>query len=430
MPTFTYKARSRSGESKQGDLEAADKRAAMSQLSRMGLVPILVQEGAAAKPAKKLSRNGAKKAGAKSKSKEAATPKKKFKLERKGAVKMKLRDVLIFSKELSDLLSSGMTLGNALGAMAKRNPESPEGQIPAALQQDIVQGASLSEALARHPDTFPDFYVNLVKAGESSGKLSESLNHLVSYYERMLDAKEKVTMALVYPSIVMVIGLGTVIFCMVYVVPKFTGIFEQLDQALPLPTRMLIGISDFFIQYGLVAAAVLGLAFVLLRQWMKTENGQYAWDGFLLKMPIVKGIIRTNAFSNFARTLGSLLENGVPVLKALGIAENTVGNRVIAEQVSEARQRVTDGSSISKPLAQGQVFPVLFTDMLSVGEQSGNVPGSLKHIAKRYDDELERNIKVFTTVLEPILMLFMAIAVGFVALSMLSAVFTMTSGLE
>ena len=429
MATFTYTARKKSGEKVEGTLDANDKRSVMNRLSQMGCVPIKVAESGA--PAAKTSKKPKEKSTGKKKAPPTAKPTSKFKLETNPdkPPKMKMKDTLLFTTEMGDLISSGMTLGAALKTLAARDDDSAQCRITKAMHEEIVQGSSLSEALTRHPDTFPPFYVNLVKAGEASGKLHESLASLVTYYEKIMGAKDKVTGALIYPCIVMVVGIGTVIFCMVWVVPKFTKMFSQLGESLPASTRMLVGLSNFFIQYGLIFSALLVGAFFMFSKWKKTDTGARAWDGFLLNMPVIKKIIRANAFANFARTLGGLMNNGVPVLKAMEISEQTVGNLAIAEEVAEAREKVTDGSSISGPLAQGGVFPKLFTDMLSVGEQSGNVSGSLAHIAKRYDTELDRQIKVFTQLLEPLLMVFMAVAVGFVALSMLSAVFSMTNGL-
>jgi type II secretory pathway component PulF len=219
---------------------------------------------------------------------------------------------------------------------------------------------------------------------------------------------------------------------MIFVVPRFTSIFAELGSTLPLPTLILIRISEILtdpLAMGIFALVVFGAIFAF-RRALRTPAGRLRWDRIQLRFPIVKNIITSNAYSQFARTLGALLANGVPVLQALTIVEDTVGNRVIAQEIRNARDKVTDGTTISGPLASGKVFPVLLTDMLAVGEESGDMSGALGHIAKRYESDLDRAVKVFTTVLEPILILFMAIMVGFVAISMLLAVFDLTSGLN
>jgi type II secretory pathway component PulF len=217
---------------------------------------------------------------------------------------------------------------------------------------------------------------------------------------------------------------------MTFVIPKFSQVFAELGATLPLPTRMLIGMSSFLLNWGWLVAIVIVIGIILFRRFIKTPRGELWWHGRLLKFPVVHKIITANAFAQFARTLSALLNNGVPVLQALSIVEHTMGNQVIAHEIREARQRVTDGSSISGPLASGQVFPPLLTDMLAVGEESGDMAGALVHIARRYDEELDRSVKVLTTVLEPIMILFIAVGVGFVAISMLMAVFELTSGLN
>ena len=417
MPNFSYTARSRSGEKVQGNLEAADRRTALMQIEKMGLVPISVQEAAAA---------------ARQKKKEKDKKPKRFKLERKSyrAPKMKLRETLLFTNELSDLLASGMTLGTALHTLSKRQTGKAQDRIVVELRDEIIQGTSMSDALAKHPETFSELYVNLVKAGEASGQMSEVLNRLCSYYEMVLSAKEKVTMALVYPAIVLTMGIGTMIFTLLFVVPRFSQIFEELGGSLPLPTQILIGMSSGLLKYGWLALIAIVVGNILFQRFVRTPVGRRWWDRTKLRMPVVKKVILANAFAQFARTLGSLLSNGVQVLPALEIVEDTMGNTVIANEIHSARERVTDGATISRPLSQGKVFPQLLTDMLAVGEEAGDLASSLEHIARRYESELDRSVKLFTTVLEPILILMMALMVGFVAVSMLMAVFDLTSGLN
>jgi type II secretory pathway component PulF len=269
----------------------------------------------------------------------------------------------------------------------------------------------------------------MIQAGEASGTLTDVLQRLVSHFERISEVKEKVTMALVYPAIVLLMGLGTLVFSMVFVVPRFAIIFSELGNQLPLPTRILINFSLVCKRYGLILIALLGIVVVLLRQYLASPKGRLWWHRTQLKLPLIKGIVQASAFSQFARTLSTLLTNGVPVLQSLAIVERIMGNAVLAQEIHNARERVTDGTSISRPLASGGVFPPMITDMLAVGEQTGDVSGSLVHIANRYERELDRSIKLFTTLLEPIMIVVIAGLVGFVAISMLMAVFEMTSGL-
>lgn len=432
MPKFAYTARSVAGERTSGVIEATDRRAALIQLERQGLAPISVQEASgapAAPPAPKQSPADKKRpqAGAVSAS-HATRP--RLVIRRDARPRMNLRETLLFTRELSDLLASGMTLGNALHTLSQRQTGKGQDRIIAALRDEIIRGASLSDALAQWPETFSSLYINMVRTGEASGKLAEALERVSAHYERVQTAREKVAMALVYPAFVLGVGLLTMVFTMVFVVPRFSTIFEELGSTLPLPTRILIGTSAFLLKWGWLLLILIGVGVWALRRYIQTPDGERWWHALQLRLPVFKRIVTANAYAQFARTLGALLQNGVPVLQALAIVQDSIGNRIIAEQIRQARERVTDGSTISGPLAAGKVFPPLLTDMLAVGEQSGDMPGALSHIARRYDDELDRNVKVFTTILEPLMIVIMAVLVGFVAVSMLMAVFDLTSGLN
>jgi type IV pilus assembly protein PilC len=413
MPTYTYIANSRTGERMTGTVEANDKRSALLQVERMGYVPVSLKEGEA--PAPKLKSGGKRKSG--------------FKAGARGP-RMGMREVLFFTRELSDLLASGMTLGHALNTLAQRETGKAQDVIITQLRDEIVQGTSLSDALAKRSTSFGTLYVSMVRAGEASGDLAGVLERLCKHYERVQEAREKVLMALSYPVIVLLVGILTIIFVMTFVVPRFSQMFSELGSTLPLPTQMLIGISGALINYWWLILLVLFTVVALARGYLRTPEGTRRWHQAQLRMPVFKGIIRANAFSQFARTLGALLNNGVPVLQALSIVENTVGNRVIADEIRNARSRVTDGATISAPLAAGKVFPALLTDMLAVGEETGDMSGSLNHIANRYEHELDRAVKLLTTIIEPVLILLIAVMVGFVAISMLLAVSELTSGLN
>lgn len=436
MAQFKYIAKSRTGERQEGTLDAPDKRAAMLQLGRLGLVPISVSDvqakaaaPAPADKAKEPSKSAAKPAAAPA---PGAPPKKWFRFEKgvRTHSRMKMGDLLLFTSELSDLLASGMTLGSALHALAQRKTGKAQDVVVTNLRDEVVSGASLSGTLSRWPDSFPALYVSMVKAGEASGQLPGVLERLVKHYERVLSAREKVSMALVYPLIVALVGFGAMIFMMVFVIPRFSAMFEELGGTLPLPTRILIGMSKGLLKYGWALAIGGFFGIAALRRLLKTPAGRDWKDRFLLRMPVAGNIVRANAFANFAHTLGTLLANGVQVLQALSIVEHTVDNSIIAKAIHAAKDRVTDGSTISRPLSQDGVFPRLLTDMLAIGEESGDMSGALEHIGKRYDTELDRAVKVFTTILEPVMMLLIAIGVGFVAISMLMAVFELTSGLN
>jgi general secretion pathway protein F len=408
MPSFVYKALSKTGQRTEGVIDAADRLGALAALERKGLVPLVVSEGRAAPAGRS--------AGVR-----------RFRLstpDRMGA-----RQVLLFSEELGDLLAAGMPLGSALNCLASHGKESPGGRIAADLRDRIIRGESFSDALAAHADSFPSLYSNMIRAGEASGALADVLQRLVEHYERTLSMREKIFAALVYPVIVLIFGLITVIFAMVKIVPQFTKMFQQMGQVLPPSTRMLLGMSEFVTHYGIFAGILLALAYIVFSRHIKTTAGRLWWDGLKLRTPLIRGVVASGVFANFAYTLKTLLANGVHVLEALRITEHTVGNAVIARELAHARERVTDGTTISGPLAASKVFPEVMTDMLSIGEQTGDMPSALQHIGRRFETELDRNIKIFTAALEPLLIVLVAGVVGFVAVSILEAVFQATGSL-
>ena len=402
MPTFQYKAKTQAGELVSGTVAAGDRRLALAELGRLGYYPLAVDAVQAAAE----SRPGL-----------------------RGRSRLSTRDLLMLTQQLSSLLRSGMQLSEALGTLARRTQRKGAAELLGQLRDEIVQGVSLSDALAKHPRVFSRLYVNLVKAGEASGALDEVLVRLTHYYEQAAETREKVVSALIYPALVISVGVGTIIFFMTVMVPRFAQMFKEMGRAMPLPTRILIGVSDAFTGYWWIPALLVVVAVVYFRQRARTEEGRRAWDAWKLRMPVLGSVVMAGAFAQFARTLATLLENGVPVLTALRIVEDTMTNRVIANEIRQARTRVTDGTSISEPLAKGKIFPPLLIDMLAVGEASGAVAPALNNIADTYEHELGHRLKVFTTLLEPAMIIFMALLVGAIVLSVLLAVFDITAGI-
>ena len=343
---------------------------------------------------------------------------------------MKRVEVLLFVSELADLLEAGMTLGQALQALANQGEEgSGQRYVCQDLCDRIVRGESFSDACAHHPKTFPQLFPNMIRAGEASGAMTEVLRRLGEHYERDDNMRGKIKGALTYPCIVLFFGIVAVIAALVWIIPQFQKVFDSLGAALPLPTRMLIWASDAVIHYGWLMAISVAAFVWWLRKWSRTTAGRRAIDGLKLKAPLVKGIVAAGAFSSLAYTLKTLLSNGVNVLQALKICEETCGNAVIGDALATARKRVMDGTSISGPLASSGAFPRMMTDMLAVGEQAGDMAASLEHIGRRYQKDMDRNIAAFTNALEPILIVTIACVVGFVAIAILMAVFKVSSSI-
>ena len=346
------------------------------------------------------------------------------------APQMREVEVLLFTGELADLLEAGMTLGQALNCLANQGEEaSAQRRICRNLSDRIANGESFSTALAAHAATFPPLYANMVRAGESSGAMVEVLRRLVDHYERTDSMKGKIKSALSYPCVVLCFGVIAVIAALVWIIPQFQKVFDQMGAALPLPTRILIGMSHGFKSYGWAIAGVAALLVYAFRRWKATPAGRLKVDGWKLKMPLIKGIVANGIYSSLAFTLKTLLSNGVNVLQALKISEETCGNAVIGQALATARKRVTDGTSISGPLAASGAFPRMMTDMLAVGEQAGSMTASLEHIGVRYQKDMDRNITAFTNALEPILIVTIAAVVGFVAVAILMAVFNMSKAI-
>lgn len=408
MPTFAYKAKTQTGELVNGTLEAGDRRLALNQLGRLGYFPLDVQAATAAATA----------AGARP----------AFSL-REWRDRPGTRDILAFTQQLSSLLRSGMQLSEAIGTLARRAQKPSLVAVLSQLRHDIIEGAPLSDALARFPRIFSRLYVNLVRAGEASGTLDDVLLRLTKHYEQLGDVRDKVTSALIYPVIVGLVGIGTIVFFMTVMVPKFAQMFRDMRREMPVPTKILIGVSDLAVDFWWVPV-LLGVAGLLvLRARLQTVAGRLAFDRWLLHLPILGPVITTWAFAQFARTLATLLENGVPVLAALQIVEDTMTNRVIAQELRQARTQVTDGTSLSRPLSKGKVFPPLLLDMLAVGETSGEVVPALINIADTYERELAQRLRVMTTLLEPLIIIVMALVVGAIVISVLLAVFDLTAGI-
>lgn len=401
MAAFLYRAKNRVGELVTGNVTAADRRSALAELGRLGYFPLTVEVTEEKAPAG----------------------------SRSWRQRVTRRDIMLFTQQLASLLRSGMALSQALEVLERRAQKKAWQAVLTVIRNDIVQGETLSGALRKHPKLFSDFHVNLVKAGEASGALDEVLVRLIQHYERSSEARDKITGALIYPAIIITVGIGTVIFFMYVMVPRFATMFREMGRTMPLPTRVLIGVSETVTRYGWIALVAVVAAVIIYRQQVRTSRGRLLIDGWKLRLPVIGNIIMSGALAQFARTLATLLENGVPVLGALQIVEETMTNKVIAAELREARARVTDGTSISQPLAKGKIFPPMLLDMLAVGEESGQVVPSLKNIAEMYDQDLTRQLRVFTTLLEPVIILLMAVGVGSVVVSILLAVFDLSNGI-
>jgi type II secretory pathway component PulF len=422
MPEFAYKARRRSGEVVQGVLEVADRSTALIQIERLGLFPVMIEAAKGAPPGKK----GAAPRSAGSKSQADALPP-LLRAFLKGPKKPKLQALATYTQQLANLLKSGMPLTVALNSMGHLETKGISTDVSKALKQDVMEGKGLSDAMAKQPHVFSDLYINMVKAGEQSGALVEVLKRMAEHFVRFAEVQDKFKSAMIYPAFVAVTGISIMVFFLTYMLPKFLTIFQGLQVKLPASTLLLIGISDAFKKYWFVGILVIIAFFVILNRFKATPRGKRAIDMWKLQVPLFGKVFKLNVFGQFCRTLGTLLENGVPVLTALQITEDVIPNIIIKEAIAKTRQEVTDGKTIAQPLASTKVFPQLMVDLVKIGEETGDVPTSLNSLADTYEGELSSSLKVLTNMIEPVLIIVMALGVGFLLLSVLSAMFSITA---
>ncbi len=423
MAQFNYKARRKSGEVVTGVLDVPDRAAALAQIERQGLFPVTIL----------VSKTIGKAERAKDKhEKRQATTHALPSLLRglgRGQRKPGLKELSTFTQQMANLLRSGMPLTVALNSMTHLESKGIPSDVSRQLKQDVMEGKSLSDAMARQPVIFSDMYVNMVRAGEQSGALEEVLRRLASHFERFAEVQQKFISALIYPAIVACVGIVVIFFFMTYMLPKFLQIFEGMRIPLPPSTQALILISHFFSHYSWILVGVVVVVVIVFQRYKSTDAGRRTLDRFKMDAPIVGKVVRLNLFGQFARTLGTLLQNGVPVLTALKITEQIMPNVILKNAIAKTREDVTDGKTIAQPLAKSKIFPQLMLDLLKIGEETCDVPGALQNVAETYENELNIALRVMTNLIEPVMIIIMAAGVGGLLFSILSAMFAVTSSI-
>jgi type II secretory pathway component PulF len=420
MPQFSYKARRRSGELVEGVLEVADRPAALVQIQRLGLFPIAVDTARGG-----VAANGQPRDGKKVDLLAFLPPTVRAQLQQKR--KPRLQELATFTQQLANLLNSGMPLTVALNSMTHLESRGIPAEVSRDLKQEVSEGRSLSDAMARQPRIFSDLYVNMVRAGEQSGSLVEVLRRMANHFQQFAEVQAKFTSALIYPAMVCCVGTCIIVFFMTFVMPKFIIIFGDFTVQLPLPTRMLIGFSRFLQGYWWLLGLLVLMAVIFFKRFQASEAGARKLDEWKMKAPVFGKVIKLNLFGQFARTLGTLLQNGVPVLTSLKITEQVMSNLLIKEAIAQTRDAVTDGKTLAQPLAHSKLFPQLMVDLVSIGEESGDVPGALNNLADTYEGELQIALRVMTNLIEPVLIIIMAIVVGFLLISILLPLFRLVS---
>jgi type II secretory pathway component PulF len=424
MAQFQYKARRRDGQTVTGVLEVADRGAALMQIERLGLFPLAVEapKGSAAAAA-------ADKPSARSGSWTEFLPpsiRPYFVRQRRP----KLQELATFTNQLANLLKSGMPLTVALNSMTHLETKGIPADVSRQLKTDVTEGKGLSEAMAKQPLIFSALYINMVKAGEQSGALVEVLRRMGDHFEKFSEVQAKFKSAMIYPIFVCCVGIAISIFFMTVMLPSFMQLFQGMNVKLPMMTQILVNLNNFFKKWWWVMLLVLIAFAIIFNRFRASARGRRSIDRWQLSAPVFGKVMRMHIFGQFSRTLATLLQNGVPVLTALEITEQIISNSIVREAITRARQEVTDGKTLAQPLARSKIFPQLMVDLLKIGEETGDVPGALGNLAETYEGELQIALRVMTNMIEPVIICVMAVGVGFLLISVLSALFAITSSIN
>ena len=410
MPEFAYRARNAQGNLVEGVLDCPDRAVAIRQIELQQCIPIRI-DLVGAEP--KISRRDVLAAAPASQS-----------------LKIPYGQLLVFTEQLAHLLQAGMTLDEGLSILEKRLKQPRVQQMTHALHQALIDGRSFSQSLSEFPRIFPPLYVNMVAAGEASGALSQILLRLVKHLMQAKDLRDRVQQALIYPAFLALAGAILITVFITFMVPQLTGFMSQTGGALPLPTRILVHIHHAITGYWWIGALLAVGVVIGFRAFVRTDEGRTTWDRFRLVIPGYGRIIRHRHYAQFARTLGTLMENGIPLLRALDLVTEIASNRFLELKLNEVRRAVIDGATLSVALQEQRLFPDLFTDMMAVGEQTGHFAETLQAIADVYERELDRTVAVISQLIPPVIIVVIAVLVGFVVYSILSAVFEMTHSLQ
>ena len=419
MPKFAYVAVDSAGKESRGTIEAPNQAQAVAKVRSQGLFPTAIgaADGAAGAPAaaaaaKRPAPGGAKKGGGKM-SMEIKMP--KF---LRGRVKPK--DLTVLTRQLATLVDAGLPLLRGLHVLQRQTPNATLREALAGMCEAVESGSTFSESLANYPKIFSNLYINMVRAGEAGGVLEVVLTRLAEFAEKAERIKNKVKGAMVYPTVTFFAAIGITSFLLVAVIPKFKDIFNDLLEGKPLPvvTQFVMNASNLLMHNGLAVLGAVAVFVVLFKIFAKTKTGSYTLDVVKLKAPMFGTLVRRTAVSRMTRTLGTLLASGVPVLQALTIVRDTTGNAVISRAMQAVHDAVKEGESMTAPLAASKVFPPMVVSMVEVGEETGALPDMLTRIADTYDDEVDNAVAGLTSVIEPLMIIVLAVIVGTIVIAM------------
>jgi type IV pilus assembly protein PilC len=400
--SFAYKVRDQQGKVLTGTLEAESVTIVAGKLRSMGYVPVSIESG-----------------DTKSMAREIKIP--------YFSGRIKLKEVAVFSRQFATMINSGLTLLRSLSILADQTSNKELARIVGEVRRDVERGSSLSVALAKHPKAFSRLYIAMVRSGETGGSLDTVLARLATTIEQQVNLRRKVKSAMTYPVVVGVIVVLILVAMLIFVVPMFKGMYADLDSKLPLPTLVLLGVSNIFKKLWFLVFAGVGGGVWATKRWVKTPAGRRRWDAWKLKAPVFGQLAHKTALARFSRSLSALVRAGVPILDALDIVSETAGNTVVAEAAADTQVAVKAGESLARPLESHAVFPPMVVQMIAVGEETGALDEMLEKIADFYDAEVEATVEALTSLIEPLLIVVMGVTVGGMVIALYMPMFSIIS---
>ena len=401
MPAFTYTARALNGDLKTATIEAPNRDEVIAQLRKQRLNVVKIDEKKEAEKAKQ------KKAG-----------------------KISMRDIVIFTRQFSTMINAGLPLVQALDILAKQSENKALKDVTLSVVFDVESGHTVADALRKHPKAFSDLYVNMVAAGEAGGILDTILMRLATFMEKNDALVRKVKGAMIYPGVIMSVAAIAIVVLLIFVIPTFEKMFASVGLALPLPTRIVIGMSKFLQGYWYICIGAIYGAFFAFKKYYATNDGKLVIDRLMLKAPVLGDVLRKSSVSRFTRTLGTLIGSGVSILEGLEITAKTAGNRVISDAIMESRASIAGGETIAAPLQKSQVFPPMVISMIAVGEQTGGLDEMLSKIADFYDEEVDAAVSGLLSMMEPRMIVFLGVVVGGMVVAMYLPIFDMINAVQ
>ena len=401
MPAFTYTARALNGDLKTATIEAPNRDEVVAQLRKQRLNVVKIDEAKAA----------------------ANTTKKK-------GGKISMRDIVIFTRQFSTMINAGLPLVQALDILAKQSENKALKDVTLAVVFDVESGHTVADALRKHPKAFTELYVNMVAAGEAGGILDTILMRLATFMEKNDALVRKVKGAMIYPGVIMSVAAIAICVLLIFVIPTFEKMFASVGLALPLPTRIVIGMSKFLTGYWWAVIAVIVVGLNAFKKYYASPDGKLTIDRLMLKAPVLGDVLRKSAVSRFTRTLGTLIGSGVSILDGLEITAKTSGNRVIQDAIMDSRASIAGGETISAPLQKSQVFPPMVISMIAVGEQTGGLDEMLSKIADFYDEEVDAAVSGLLAMMEPLMIVFLGVVVGGMVVAMYLPIFDMINAVQ